>query len=321
VSFGILAYLFASQGLDPRALVPLVAAISIPGVLAFLGISVVALLLRALRYWLLLRGAARFGPLILVTLVRNLFVDLVPARAGAAASYLYLVTARLGVPIERAVASFALSFIFDTLGVAPLLIVALLLAGSGPLPLAWFMAASLVVLAGSVAALLLLAPMLRLAARVLAAGPHLLRGAVEPLRGAAAEVRRLETGRVLLPVLLVSIVLRVAKYGAYHFLLEALLVGQGHAWGSLSFPRVFLSVAGAEMASSLPLPAIASLGPYEAAGALGFAYWLGFPRDLATLAVTAFHGLSQVHDYGLGLLALLWIMAPWRTSAGRRAPE
>ncbi len=61
--------------------------------------------------------------------------------------------------------------------------------------------------------------------------------------------------------------------------------------------------------------AFTSLGPYEAAGALGFAYWLGLPRELAALAATAFHGLSQLHDYSLGLLALLWIMAPW---AGRR---
>ncbi len=62
---------------------------------------------------------------------------------------------------------------------------------------------------------------------------------------------------------------------------------------------------------------MASLGPYEAAGALGFTYWLGLPPELATLAATAFHGLSQVHDYGLGLLALLWIMAPW---AGPKRP-
>jgi hypothetical protein len=69
-------------------------------------------------------------------------------------------------------------------------------------------------------------------------------------------------------------------------------------------------VAGAELAASLPLPTVASLGPYEAAGALGFAYWLGLPRDLAALSATAFHALSQLHDYGLGLLALLVIMAP-----------
>ena len=57
-------------------------------------------------------------PLVLVTAVRNMAVDLVPARAGAAASYLYLITARLGLPLEAGVASFALAFILDTLAVA-----------------------------------------------------------------------------------------------------------------------------------------------------------------------------------------------------------
>ena len=38
-----------------------------------------------------------------------------------------------------------------------------------------------------------------------------------------------------------------------------------------------------------------------------------------TLAVTAFHGLTQVHDYGLGLLALVWIMAPWTAGRSGRA--
>ncbi len=37
------------------------------------------------------------------------------------------------------------------------------------------------------------------------------------------------------------------------------------------------------------------------------AFWLGLPRQLAALAVTALHGLSQVHDYTLGLLAWIWI--------------
>ncbi len=71
------------------------------------------------------------------------------------------------------------------------------------------------------------------------------------------------------------------------------------------------------MAASLPLPTVMSVGPYEAAGAAGFAFWLGLPRELATLAVTAFHGLSQIHDYGLGLLALVWIMAARRAPATR----
>src|SRR5262249_58974012 len=114
----------------------------------------------------------------------------------------------------------------------------------------------------------------------------------------------------LLPALGLSLLLRLAKYGAYYFLLQALLVGQGQAWWSLDFLRVFLSVAGAELAASLPLPTIASLGPYEAVGAQGFAYWLGLPRDLAAPAVTAFHGLSPIPDYRPGPPALVGVIAP-----------
>ena len=311
VSGGILVYLFEAQGVDPRGLAGLLAAISWPGVAGFLLVSLAALVLRAGRYWLLLDRRAAFGPLLLVTLVPNLFVDLVPMRAGAAASYLYLVTARLGLPVEAGVASFALAFILDTLALAPLLVLAVLFAGTAPIPPLWLVAGSLVVLAGSVAALALLAPVLRGAARGADRLPGPLARAGAPMRAAGAEVERLEGRRVLIPALGLSLLLRLAKYGAYYCLLQALLVGQGQPWGSLNFVRVFLAIAGAEMVASLPLPTIASFGPYEAAGALGFTYWLGLPRELATLAATAFHGLSQVHDYGLGLLALLWIMSPW----------
>lgn len=314
VSGGLLAYLFVSRDVDPRAIGPMVSAISLPGVAAFVLVSLVALVLRALRYWILLERRAPLWPLTLVTLVRNLFVDLVPARAGAAASYLYLVTARLGLPAEAAIASFALSFVLDTLAIAPLLLLAVLLAGTGPLPPLVLVGGSLVILVGAMAALLVLAPVLRVAANVAARLPGLLARAATPLKRAAAEVRQLDVRRVLVPAFGLSLLLRVAKYGAYYCLLQALLVGQGHAWWSLDFLRVFLSVAGAELAASLPLPTIASLGPYEAVGALGFEQWLGFGRELATLAATAFHGLSQIHDYSLGLLALSWIMAPW---AGR----
>jgi hypothetical protein len=321
VSGGILVYLFAAQGVDPAGLVPLVAAIWLPALLGYVAVSAAALLLRALRYRLLLGRPVPFWPLVLVTAVRNMAVDLVPARAGAAASYLYLVTARLGLPLEAGVASFAASFILDTLAVAPLLVLALLAVGTAPLPPAVLVGGSLVILAASVAALGLLAPLLRVGA-VLAGHLPGRAGRLAPLlRGAAAEVQRLERARTLVPALGLSLLLRLAKYGAYYCLLQALLVSQGQPWGSLNFLRVFLSVAGAELAASLPLPTIASLGPYEAAGAAGFAFWLGLSRELATLAVTAFHGLSQLHDYGLGLLALAWIMAPWwRVPRGQAPP-
>jgi hypothetical protein len=308
VSGAILAYLFTAQGVDPRALVPLVRGISLPGLLAYVAISAAGLVLRALRYRILLGRPVPLWPLVLVTAVRNMAVDLVPARAGAAASYLYLVTARLGLPLEAGVASFALSFILDTLAVAPLLVLALLAVGSAPLPPAVLVGGSLVILLGSIAALWVLGPILRVGAAAVARLPGAA-GRLAPLLGAAAgEVERRERARSLVPALGLSLLLRLTKYGAYYCLLQALLASR-HAGLQLGFLRVFLSVAGAELAASLPLPTVMSVGPYEAAGAAGFAFWLGLPRELATLAVTAFHGLSQIHDYGLGLLALVWIMA------------
>ena len=309
VSGVILVYLFAAQGANPRDLVPLVRAISLPGLLAYVAVSAVGLLLRALRYRLLLGRPVAFWPLVLVTAVRNMAVDLVPARAGAAASYLYLITARLGLPLEAGVASFALSFILDTLAVAPLLVLALLVVGNAPLPPTALVGGSLVILLVSVAALWVLAPTLRLGAAVASRLPVAAGRLVPLLHAAAGEVERRERARTLVPALGLSLLLRLTKYGAYYFLLLALLASRDQPGLNLSFLRVFLSVAGAELAASLPLPTIMSVGPYEAAGAAGFAFWLGLPPELATLAVTAFHGLSQIHDYGLGLLALVWIMA------------
>jgi uncharacterized membrane protein YbhN (UPF0104 family) len=309
VSAGILAYLFWASDVDPRALGPLIARISVRGVAAFLLVSFAALVLRALRYWVLLERRAPLGTLALVTLVRNLFVDLFPARTGAAASYLYLITVRLGLPVEAAIASFTLSIVLDTLALAPLLLIAALVVGAGPVPPLLLVGGSLVLLAGSVVALVLLPAGLRLAARVAAGLPAWLAAVGAPIGRAAGEIQRLDGRRVLAPAVALSLLLRLTKYGAYYCLLQAILAGAGQA-ADLDFLRVFLSVAGAELAASLPLPTLASLGPYEAAGALGFAYWLGLPRDLAALSATAFHALSQLHDYGLGLLALLVIMAP-----------
>lgn len=316
VSGGLLAYLFSAHEVDPRELGRIVREATPAGLVAFVAVSFVALILRALRYWVLLERRAGLWPVTLVTLVRNLFVDLLPARAAGAASYLYLVTARLGLPLSAGLASFALAVVLDNLAIVPLLLLALLLVGAGPLPAWAVVAGSLLILLGAAFALALLAPGLRLAGRWAHGLPGRLQGLAGLFATTAVEVERLKTRRVLGVALGLSLALRLAKFGAYYCLLQALLAGRGFPWGSLNFFQVFLTVAGSELAASLPLPTVASLGPYEVAGAYGLAFWLGIPKALAVLAASAFHLLSQVHDYGLGILALLWIMGPW---ARRRA--
>lgn len=311
VSGGLLAYLFSANEVDPRELRQIMGEAAPSGLVAFVAVSFVALILRALRYWVLLERRVGLWPITLVTLVRNLFVDLLPARTAGAASYLYLVTARLGLPLSAGLASFTLSFVLDTLAIAPLLLLALVVVGAGPLPGWVLLTGSLLILVGGGLVLVLLAPGLRLAGRWTDGLPGRLARLGGLLATTAAEVERLKTRRLLGVTLGLSLALRLAKFGAYYCLLQALLIERGFPWGSLNFLQVFLTVAGSELAASLPLPTVASLGPYEVAGAYGLVFWLGIPKALAVLAASAFHLLSQVHDYGLGILALLWIMGPW----------
>src|SRR5262249_51921092 len=123
-----------------------------------------------------------------------------------------------------------------------------------PLPPTLIAGVAVALLAGCLVTLLVLAPALRLAASLVGRLPKRLAWGAAPLVAAAQEIRRLETRRVLVPALRLSVLLRLAKYGAYYALLQALLVGQGQAWGDLDFLRVFLSVLGAELVASLPLP-------------------------------------------------------------------
>ena len=322
VSGGLLAMLFATQGVDLRALASVAGTLGLPGLGAFVLVSGLALFLGSWRNWLLLEQQAPVWPLVLVTLVRNLFVHLLPARTGAAASYLYLVTRRLGLPIEAALASMVVAFLLDTVALVPLLLVAVVFTGGGLFSPRSLILVSLGILAGSLVAVQALEPTLRRAARLAERGPRRLTLLAAPLRDTAEAVRRLQANAVLGPALALSVVIRLAKYGAYYALLQAVLIGQGYGWESLSVGRTFLSIVGAELAASLPVPTVASLGPYEAAGALGFVYWLGLPQHLATVAITVFHGVAQLYDDGLGLLALLWILArPARSPISCRTGE
>ncbi len=317
ISVALLYYLLSQ--IELRQLASTLTNLHLPSLALFVAISAAGLLTRSARYWVLLDKKIALWPLMLVTLVRNLFVDLLPARIGSL-SYVYMVTSRCGLPLDEALASFFLAFVFDIVAIAPLLLLALLAVG-GTLPAgSWVLGGlALLLLIGCLAALYLMGPALRLLALTLSAvvsrrksstAPRLARVA-QSFDSTADEVDASWQRGVALPVFLLSIVVRLCKFGAYYCLLHAVLVPHGYTWGTLSFPMVFLGVAGAELSATLPLHSLAGFGTYEAAWTLGFTQ-LGMSTEIAILSGFATHLLSQVHDYGLGLLAFLWLMRPRR---------
>ncbi len=279
-----------------------------PGLLMGVAAFGVMTIGRIARYWVLLENKPRLGPLTLVTLVRNMAGDLLPTRLGTLV-YVWLVTKRLGVPADDAFASFFLALVLDMVAIAPMLLGAVVVVGTG-----WESAGAIGLLAGpllavSIISLFMLAPGLRLAATV----SRIVLPRAEKLAtlalDTAAQVDAVAARGALWPAIGLSFIVRAAKFGAHYLVLQSVLVPLGVGWGELGFFESFLGVAGAELSSMLPIAGIGAFGTWEAAFAFGFSQ-LGLTFDQAVLAGFSTHILTQLHDYGLGVLALIALWRP-----------
>jgi len=311
ISAGLLIYLLSA--IDLRQLAATAAGIAPRPLLTFVVIFLVGVIARASRFWVLLGRTVPLSLLVGITLVRNLFVDLLPARLGEL-SYVYLVTTRARRPAEEGVATLGVAFLLDLVALSPLLLVALLVVGGGgAASTSVAIGVSVGIAAGGYAAIVMAPPTVRRVASRLA-GP----GASERRRGAASRIAALadslERARrdgVLLPALALSIVVRVCKYGSSYFLVLAILTPLGYTAGELGAARVFLGNVAAEVAASLPIHGLGGFGTYEAAWSIALEE-LGYPREHAIISGVLAHTISQLFEYVLGGLALVWIMRPGR---------
>jgi uncharacterized protein (TIRG00374 family) len=315
VTVGIFSYLLRHVSLEEVA--ALIGNAAPRGVILFVLLSLFQSLLRTWRYRILLRFSGTCPGVVglfLVVLVRNFTSDLLPARIGTLA-YIFVLHTRLGVPLVQATASYALVFLMDILAIVPLILAALLMTlGAAALPV-WPLAAAALCLAALTIALTLMLPRIaRKTARLLRPdarevdGPRR-RWLAQQLDQVAGEVDAAREAGLYGPVLCLSVLIRLAKYGALYIFLYALLQPLGYAWVDLNPLRVFLGLCAAELAASLPVSGIGAFGAYEGAWAAAFQL-LGFPGELAKLTAVSHHLFTQVYGYGLGMLAFLLLLLP-----------
>ncbi len=277
--------------------------------------SVAGLCLRAVRFRLLLpRPRPGTAPVLLVTVVQNCLGDLVPGRLAALGSYVYLLVSRFAVGIEPATATFVLSVVFDLLTLGPLLALAALVrldavAGALPskVPLGWIVAAGSGFFLAAAVALRELGPITRLISGIVR-GPEpaaksrrqALAARLDVLAGAMGEARRAGT---LVPVFLISMVIRLAKYVSLYALMTGLLVGARAAGRQPDFWDLILGITATELIASLPIPALGQFGVWEG-GMTGALVLLGFDRGTAAIVSIGIHGIAQGFEYLLGIAAL-----------------
>jgi len=283
------------------------------GVALFLLWSFMMSVCRTWRYALVL-DLSGYHPgrvaLFLTTLVRNFFSDLLPARLGTLI-YVYLTTTRLGVPFGAAASSFAMAFIFDFLALVPLVLIAALGFSAGALLPVWAWVAFAALLAVGSAMVLLLLPWGGRFAADLIEKPLFkpLNRLGSPLRDASAEVERAKQAGLYGRLMVLSVLVRLGKYGSMYWLLVGMLLPLGYGLADLEPAKIFICLLAPEVAQSLPVSGIGGFGAYEFALAYAMDF-LGFPSNLAKESAFAHHLFTQVYGWGLGLVALLVLLLP-----------
>ncbi|MFH0908816.1 MAG: lysylphosphatidylglycerol synthase domain-containing protein [bacterium] len=307
-------------------LVAVLKSASMPLLAAYAACMLAQSVWRAIRYGVLLRAAGvepapGFGHILLVTLSRNMFVDLLPARVGEL-SYIAMLNRGYHVRGEACVSSLGISVLFDFVAllfiVAGLLLVELF---TGPLPV-WLLYVTVILAVVVTTGLLLVfrayGAVLQSVRSVLARlppgsreaappGSHLqslrlgLCGFLEKIGGAIESTRR---AGVLGKTLVLSLLVRVFKYGGYYFCFLAVARAAFPDMAAVPAWKVLLALLSAEAASSAPVPSFMSFGSYESGGT---AMWtmLGFPAADSAVCTLALHVCSQIVDYGVGGLALM----------------
>jgi uncharacterized protein (TIRG00374 family) len=291
--------------------------LSLDHLAAYMGCFLASMGLKAWRYRLLLNASGesrppRYRDLVTLTFVSNLFVDLLPSRTGSLA-YIVFLNRKLKVGLPACFSSFAFSFIFDIIGMLPLLLLALLLHGAETkawAPELWALLA--VLAAGGVAALYLLEKVLAaagraagwLAGRLPQRAAELAARVARELEAMAGDVERVKSRGVYGRVLAVSVAIRLFKYLGLFLLVQGLAAQWPEPAALLTFPVVLFALLVAEATASLPVSGLAGFGAYEGMMMATLAA-AGLPETQMALIPFGLHLLTQTIDYTLGGAALV----------------
>lgn len=314
VTVAVFSYLFSHISLAD--VVSIFKNAYLPGLFMFIALSFVMSFFRAWRYLILLKISG-YSPnifvLYLTVLVGNFFSDLLPARTGSLI-YVFISTSRLGVPFAASASSFAISFLFDLLSIAPLLVViAIGVQSVGNLSIGVVLASSFIVMVISFLCLRALPGFCSWASGKCHRIPLLSDKSREKLGRAIAATRiEIETTQrtgVYKRLFVLSLVIRLLKYSAQYFVLYGLLLPLGYTLAELDVFEVFLGICASESAASMPFAGIAGFGIFEGTWAVVFQL-LGYPGHIAKVTSISLHLFVQVYGYVLGAIALGIIFLP-----------
>ncbi len=321
ISFAILALLLqlVNSGLSdlerPSVLAALQAT-SLTLVAAYFVIYLTTLFFRAYRYRLLLSMSGEpnvptLRQMALVTGIRNMIVDMLPARLGEL-GYVGLLNRGYGVKLEHCASSLAVSIAFDFIA---LLVVVFLIIGKqllGGDVQGWALGAMISAIVLCVIALAGLFVITPWANKFIdknfkaKSETGLWFKLTELLNNFAASLEAVRNAGKTSQVVALSVMIRVLKYAGMYLLFQAVAGPSFAELAELPLEHTVGALIGGEIGASLPVPTFMSFGAYEAGGALVFQLLGVSNQAAAVVTLLSVHIWSQLMEYILGgvLLAL-----------------
>lgn len=317
VSIGLLVFLFSK--IDFSDFVQTFQNIFVPALIGFMLLSLTGSFLRAWRYkWLLQPQNISWKNIILVTFIRNLFVDFFPARIGSL-SYIYILNRRLKYSFEASSSTFVIAFLFDFLTLSPVLIMAIFMVGFGATFLSGPMMILISILFFLVFYLILwkITPISNLVLKVYISLLNLTRlrekkwadFSIKKIKSSIKSLDQIKNRNIYWPLFLLSFFIRLAKYGSLYLLLFSLLHSHGISLNIMNFFKTVLGITGAEMSSALPIKGIGGFGTWESAWVLT-SKLMNFETSLAIISGIGIHLISNLFEYLLGIISLLILYSP-----------
>ncbi|MCI5121076.1 MAG: UPF0104 family protein, partial [Candidatus Electrothrix sp. AUS4] len=278
--------------------------------------SVLQAFFRTLRYRVLLKSSIEnddelpgFLHLFMVTMSRNMFTDMLPARLGEL-SYIAMLNLGFKVTADACLSSLALSFVFDLIALALLLLgmigYQIFLSGVE----LWLVGTLILLLVICGLFLLFLFPVLRRVSNSLSrifAHSEAKNGRVGKvvnfLQDTSVALQKAAHRGILGKVLLLSLGVRLAKYAGLYLLFCGVVSGS-FADITKDLVHVVIALISAEAGAGLPVPTFMSFGTYEAGGTLALVA-LGVSKASSVVVMLALHILSQFIDYAFGIGATI----------------
>ncbi|MCL5986650.1 MAG: flippase-like domain-containing protein [Actinobacteria bacterium] len=291
--------------------------INIPLFIVALSLSVAGFYLRAFRYKILLgRYTVGVNDLTLVTVARDLFTDVLPARLGSL-SYIYILVRKYSVPLEACMSTFVVSAVLDSIAIMPILFLAIAIVGSQSFNI--FPSFYLIVSASAFVVFSLILVFLdrlvwlgikildRFFIRIKLRKARFVDYAMNKLVFMNENIVEIKCRRIYPQVFGLTIVIRILKFVVYYILLLSIVASMGYGTAEISFWKSFLGTASAELSATLPTHSFAGIGTYETSWTIAFIL-LGYPKEFAIVSGFSFHVIKLAYNIVFGLIAVLIIL-------------